>query len=169
MLGAILPTVGLTEGAAFGLGFRRYTSVQTPAPGALPSVRFDGSEVWRLVTISFTVTTTAGVANRNLALQVVNEDSIVVYEVPLTAAIVASSAVLVSYQVNQAGNYVGANGDSCLSLPDLLLPGGFSWQLVAQNFAAGDTITKILQIHEAFPVGALGYPAGQNFLRQMGQ
>lgn len=164
-LGAVLPTLGLTEGAALGLGFRRYTNVKTPAAGALFTLTFDGSEVWRVATLMFRLQTSAAVANRNLALQYVNEDAAVVAEVPLPASVAASLTTLVSFQVNQASTFQGANGDFCVGLPDILLPGGYTIQMVAAGFQAADQIDRITMVHEAYPHGHLGYPTGTNYLR----
>ena len=157
-----LPTFGLTAGARFGLGFPRYRIIPAPAVGSPGKLSVPGEEVWRIMSIVASLTTSAVVANRAPEINVQDQDGNKVVRVPTTAFALATTTTQLEWLAGLGADYVGADGSQILPLPSFLVPGGFSINLSVGAMDVGDAISAIKVYAEVFPTGPEGYPIGMN-------
>lgn len=156
----ITPALGLSSGASFGLGFIRPLTFAPAVVGAAMAYRFDGAEMVRPLSVVAQLTTSAVVANRGLALTMVDDDGNTVYRIPQTTAVVASTTVTAQWLLGMTVPYAGTNGDLIAGLPSMLLSGGYTLSLSASLLDAGDQLKNGRLYLEAYPLGPAGYPGG---------
>lgn len=165
----ITPALGITEGASFGPGFVRPITIPRPAAGAAATVRLDGAETVRPMVITISLTTSATVANRGLFLTLSDDDGNVVYRVPQSTNVVASTTTLAQWLQGLTTAYVGGNGDLMAPLPGLLVYGGYTLTIGALNLDATDQFTLGRGYLESYPAGPAAYPVGTTRLYAEGE
>lgn len=132
-------------------GWQDRLLIPQPAAGQVWSYQVDGRYSERLVSVRWTLTASAVVANRFPLLQLLDQNNVVVAERWGGGTITASQAISVNLaedmtiQSNYGGNSVFG------PLPALMTPPGYTWKATCQNIDAGDQQSNIVLIVHRFP------------------
>jgi hypothetical protein len=141
----------MVDPPGFAIGWQVPVTVPNPAAGAAWFRKTDGNYFERLIAVAFTLTTSAVVANRVTALQLLDNNGRVLLVVPCGGAQVASTGLVVSL-VRDAPAFAGAiAGNSIGFLPDILTAPDYRWQVVTSGIDAGDQFSAITLLVEQFP------------------
>lgn len=151
---------GITSGFTYGRAFTDYVFPEDPAAGAGWSYTVSGAYFERILAITFTLTTSAIVASRNVTVD---------FKVPGTGRFYsAGPTVLQTAGSTQIYNAVRLFGGSdwnagtpvYFGLPDFILPVAYEIELSIANIDAGDTVTDIGLLRERIQTGDGGYEVG---------
>lgn len=124
-------------------GWLELIPARSPAAGAAFVYSFPGETYTALMAVSFTLTTSAAVANRYPELAVLDGDSNVIFKVASPTAL-AASLVRRTYFASDMGAVVSSpSGDESLPFPDTVFPPGFKARITATALDVADTITGI--------------------------
>ena len=154
-------TLALTQ--AFGVGRGTVEVFSIAAPGA--GVQFTRTTVqgyWeRILSMFFLLTTSAAVANRQVAVEVQDGDGNVLGGAAAGQVQAASLAGRYYAGWSMSNTSAAAPIRQSLALPPMFLQP--SWKIVSNVAAldAGDTITLIRGVVERFGIGADGTPVGE--------
>lgn len=133
--------------------YLRQVLVATPAAGAEWVITGPGQGLWRVVSVAFTLTTDATVANRGVVL-VVDDGTTVIAR---TGAGAVQAASLTQNYGAAVGTHTGAAG-TALNVPlhnpyGVLLQPGWRLRTETVNLQAGDQYSAIAALVEEFPNG----------------
>lgn len=163
------PGPGNTSGTArlmarapgFAVGWQQTVTPPAPAAGQQWSYKVDGRYTERLVAVTFTLTTSAVVANRSPVVVLRDNNGTVITQVPAGNAVAATST-LTAYLVNGSPNTAqGAAGNTYGFLPELLIPGDWSWGSGVGGMDPGDQLSGVTLLVHRFPNDAAVITAGQ--------
>lgn len=155
-----LPTLDLTEGAKFGMGFRDTLAVAKPAAGASASIVLDSQYVHRLLSITASLATSIVVANRQLQVSATDQNGLPFWTI--TNSVTQAASLTQQFQLLN-GLFTTPPAFAALNvmaLPDMLLPRNAKITVSALNIDVGDQITVSPLFVEKFPHGKMGYPTG---------
>jgi hypothetical protein len=135
------------------VSFYQVVTVPTPAAGAEFTLRAPGQGLWRVVSLAFTFTASAAVANRRVAL-VADDQTDVWFAAESTVDVAAAAAV-------RFGAYAGANAAGLtavlvnIPLPNegLLLQPGHRLRSSTALLDVGDAFTLIRAQVQEYPQG----------------
>lgn len=156
--GQMGPVGLLAPSYTWGRGFTDVVAFAAPPAGQAVTHVIPSTYAESVLVACATLTTSAVVANRFPTLALLNGDSKVFATYAASSAIVASSAVTITWSVgpNVAG---GAGGAApAVPLPDLILPPGLRVQLGAVNLDVGDALSGVYMMLAHFPTGPTGAP-----------
>lgn len=154
-----VPPPGNTSGTArlmvdapsLAIGWQRPIVVASPAAGAQWSRKTNGNYYERLISVTFTLVTSAVVASRFPSLTLTDNNGAVVTSVPAGNA-VAANTTLTSYLARGGPQYAGGSvGTTFGFLPDILTPPDYSWSSQVANMDVGDQIGNIVLLIQQFP------------------
>lgn len=155
-------TARLMGGApGFAVGWQRSVLVPKPAAGSGWVYKVDGKYLERVIAISFVLNTSAVVANRFPAVNVLDNYGNVISSVPAGGTVVASSSLSTYLALHGPAYAFGSSGGNFGFMPDFLLPGDWSWTATVAGMDAGDQISNIFLITQQFPNDAAAVPVGQ--------
>lgn len=155
-------TARLLLGApGFAVGWQEVLYVPMPAVGSQWAHKTDGRFRTRLLTARFTLTASAVVANRNPRLELTDHNGIPVVAVPAGQGIAAGSFETVSLAVGAPQTDIGGAGFTYGSLPDLLLPGDWTWGTQTPGMDVGDQYSGVVLVVQRFPNDAAAVEVGQ--------
>lgn len=155
-------TARLMGGApGFAVGWQQPIYLPNPAAGAVWSRKVDGRFLERVLAVTFTLTTSAVVANRFPAVQLADSNGKVITAVPAGGAVAASQSLFVNLAVNGPAYSFGNSGGTYGFLPDLLVPADWSWSAAVAGLDVADTLTNIVLLVQQFPNDAAAISAVQ--------
>ncbi len=141
--------------AAAGVGWAEPFRLVDPTPGVVTVSRQVGGDFWERVLcghVTFTADATAG--TRNPRFQILDGQARVLYEANLSTGVVASTAVIASIGTN--GNpSLAASGFTQASIPDLILPSGYTMQFTANVVGPADAWTGAIFLLGRYPTSAV--------------
>ena len=144
----------------FAVGWQERIILPAPAAGQQWSYRVDGRYTERLVAVTFALTTSAVVANRFPVLLLRDNNGTVITEVPAGNAVAAASTVTAFLVNGSPGLAQGAVGDTYGFLPDLLIPGDWTWGSGVGAMDPGDQLSGAKLLVHRFPNDAAVISAG---------
>lgn len=165
-MGAQIPvntsgTARLMGGApGFAIGWQKTVLLPKPAAGAGWTYKIDGRYVERVIGISFVLNTSAVVANRFPAVNLLDNLGNIISSVPAGGAVVASSSITNYLFVGAPAYGFGSSGGNFGFMPDIVIPGDWAWQALVSSMDAGDQISNIFLITQQFPNDAASYSVG---------
>ena len=144
----------------FAVGWQERITLPAPAAGQQWSYKVYGRYVERLVAVTFALTTSAVVVNRFPVVVLRDNNGTVITEVPAGNAVAATST-LTAYLVNGSpGSAQGAVGNTYGFLPELLVPGDWSWGSGVGAMDPGDQLSGVTLLVHRFPNDAAVITAG---------
>lgn len=149
----------MVDAPSFAIGWQQPIYVASPPAGQEWSHQVDGRFYERLLAVRYTLTTSAVVANRVPQLVLKDANGVVLFAVPAAGAVVASSAITVNLAYRLGTLSAGIAGNTYGTLPDLLLPPGYSWSVVTAGLDVGDTETGVTLLVQQFPNDAASISA----------
>ncbi|SRR6266852_3497065 len=154
-------TARLMAGAlGYQVGWQEPVYLPNPAAGAVWSYKVDGRYFERVLTITFTLVTSAVVANRFPQVQLADANGTVITAVPAGGTVVAGNNLNVTLTLEAPGYSGGASGGTFGFMPDLLIPPGWSWRAAVFGIDPGDQILGVILLVQRFPNDAASIPAG---------
>lgn len=161
------PLPGNTSGTArlllaapsYAVGWQERIYVPPPAAGAQWTYKSDGRYWERLVAVRWNFAASAVVATRFTTLQLKDVNGVILTEVPAGSGVVASTAVQPSLTTNAPGFATGAQFQVPGYLPDLLIPGDWTWGTVTSAMDVGDQFSSIVVVVHRFPNDAAAITA----------
>jgi len=135
----------------YAVGWQEPAYIPVPAAGAGWSYKADGRFLTRLLAATFTLVTSAVVANRFPALALTDQGGKVMAAVPAGGTVVASSTLTANLAVGGPAYAFGTSGGTYGFLPDLLIPGDWSWTLSIAGEDAGDQVSGITLLVQRYP------------------
>ena len=139
-------------------GWQEAIPVPAPPAGAGWSRAVPGPYSERLVAVTWTLTASPAVASRIQKLRLTDAQGRAVITVP--GIILATAGQVITAQLAPGMTTVTAavNGDFPGSLPDLLVPPGFTWQTISTALDAADQVSAIMLTVHRFPAAQAGDP-----------
>ncbi len=135
----------------FAVGWQEPVYVPDPAAGNPWTHEVDGRYSERLISVSFTLTTSAAVGSRFPQVELVDANDKVVLSVPAGDTVVASSSVSPNLMLGAPAFAFGASGGTFGFIPDVLLPPGWAWNLAVFGIDVADQISDTILIVQRFP------------------
>jgi len=125
--------------------------VPAPAAGAVWTHKVDGRYYERLLAVTYTFTTSAVVANRNIVLNMLDSNGVIITQVPGSFALPASTVASDFFQVNSPSYDFAPGANTYRYLPDFLVPPGWSWNSSVSSIDVGDAFTGVVLLVQRFP------------------
>lgn len=122
-------------------GWAQPIKLPDPGAGVLTVGRTVPGDTWervKLARATFTADATAG--TRNPTFQLVAPDGTVLYSMPVSTGVVASTAITVSLSTGGTSSRA-ASGEVQERVPDIMLQSGYIWRLVVNAVGAADAWT----------------------------
>lgn len=142
-------------------GQRRDQAVPNPAAGADWTFRFTAGAWYRVLLATWTLTTSAQVANRSPSLQLLDGDGLVRFQSVDPLALVASKAAIVSAGVGMPTTSGGSGLAATIGMPDILIPAGWSLASTTAAIQTEDQASAIRLLVEEliddYPAQAAGH------------
>jgi hypothetical protein len=145
----------------FAVGWTQPVYLPAPAAGAGWSRKADGRYFERLLSVTFSLVTSAVVANRVTTVQLLDGNGLVVTEVPAGGVQVASTTLAVRLVTGAPAYAAAVAGGSYGFLPDLLVPPDWTWRAVTTGIDVGDQFSAPLLQLQQFPNDASIITAGE--------
>lgn len=145
----------------YGQGFYEILQVANPGAGLEATLTTPQNAVSRLVSVAFTLTTTAVVANRVVTIEYQDGNGSVFIRAGAAVAVVQSSTQEFSGQMGGGAASWSANTPVFFSLPNVFLEPGRVVVIDVDSIDVGDTLTAIFCGWERFPTGPRGFPVGR--------
>lgn len=127
----------------------RLVTVGPPAAGADWSWPAPQGQLLRLRAVSAKLTADATAGTRAPLLQVVDADAAVVLSVPLSAAVAATAAAVITWAAELPAAYK-TGSDYVAPLPGILLPANLTVKVTTAALAAGDQWSDVLLTVELY-------------------
>lgn len=141
MLGALGHQVGWTERLI----------LPAPAAGAQWKYTADGRYFERILSVGYTFTASAVVGNRFLSVQLTDNNGLVITKIPGGDNVAAAGVPVVWLTVGSALLAQGPNGDTFGSIPDFLIPPGWSWGSQVFGMDVGDQFSQVVLMVQRYP------------------
>lgn len=151
----------MTGALSYQVGWQQPLYLPNPAAGASWAHTVDGRYFERALAITFTLVTSAVVANRFAQLYVLDTNGNIVTSVPAAGVIPASTTVNVFLSLGNPTLSNSTSGGAFGFIPDLLLPPGWQWKLNIFNEDAGDQVSATVLLVQQFPNDATSITAGE--------
>lgn len=130
-------------GRASGRSLEQVVAQTVGNPAAATDWTANPTAAGELIAVTATLTTSATVANRTPALQVLDAGAHILLNVPAATALAASLTGTYTWMVG--GPYLGANNNNLAPIPaGLVIPATFTVKAVTANLSAGDQWTNIV-------------------------
>ena len=153
-------TARLLNGApSFGVGWQEPVYLPNPAAGANWSYKVDGRYFERVLSVHYTLVTSAVVANRFPVLTLADQNGKIVSGAPGGSGVAASTTLITDLIIGGPAYDFANVGNSYGFLPDLLIPPGWSWQSVVGNLDVADQFSGIVLLVQRFPNDATSLSA----------
>lgn len=117
--------------------------IAQPAVAVGASRRIPGETFEQLMVVRFTLVADVNVANRFVAVDVVDGDAIVVSRIASTTAVTAGLTSRFTFAVGIGTLAAGGVNEQMLPLPEVPFPPGFAHTISIANVQAGDQISAI--------------------------
>lgn len=150
----------LNDAPEFGVGWQEPVYLPNPAAGAGLTYIVDGRYYERVLAVTFTLVTSAVVANRFVQLYLLDTNGKIITSIQGAGTVVASTTVNVFLMLRAPTLSNGPSGGSFGFLPDLLLPPGWKWQITVFGEDAADQISAVVFLVQRFPNDAAAVTAG---------
>lgn len=146
---------------SYAVGWQEPLYLPQPAAGAVWSHKADGRYYERLISASWLYVSSAAGSTRGPLLQLLDGNGTVVLEVGASPTVPVSSSEQISLIVNLGVSAAMTYSRAWLTLPDLLIPPGWSWQATVINLDPADQQSNIVLLVQRFPSDAVSVTAGQ--------
>ena len=151
----------MIDAPSYAVGWQEPVYIPDPAAGGSFTYTADGRYYERVVALSFTLTTSAVVANRFAQVYLEDTNGAIITSVPCGGVVVASETLNV-FLTNDAPSYSnGASGGTFGLIPAILIPPGWKWVCTVFSEDVGDTVTDIVVLVQRFPNDATSIVAGE--------
>ena len=145
----------------FAVGWQVPVYLPDPPAGGNWQYTVDGRYAERVVAVWFAFTASAVVGSRNPRLVLQDVNGVDIAAVPGGSGVVAGGSVAASLTVGSPGQASSGAGNTYGFLPDLLIPGGWTWTSAVGGMAAGDQFSAVALLVQRFPNDAAAITAGQ--------
>lgn len=153
------PLPGNTSGTArlllgapsYAVGWQEPVYLGNPPAGQGWTYTVGGRYYERVLSVSFTLATSAAVANRFGQLFLEDTNGTVITSVPMAGTIVASSNVNVNLQLRAPQYSNASSGGTFGFIPDLLIPPGWKWVLTVFGQDVADQVSGIVLLVQRYP------------------
>lgn len=153
-------TAGLARPFTYGLAFPAVASVPDPAAGAGVLYRASGAYWERPVSLAFHLATSAAVADRAVAVSILDADGITIASIPAASVIAASASVGFTFLPTVGGEQAIEGVTVLNTLPDLFLQPEWLLAVTVGAIDAADQISGVRYYRELFDTGSEGYLTG---------
>jgi len=116
---------------------------QPPAAGQPFIFRVPGENWVRLLTVRYTLTTSAAVANRFTTVDYLDGDQSIIARIMSPNALAASLQRATTHMYDSGGFTLSGGGVELAPLHDIWLPPGYSVRVTAANIDVGDQISNV--------------------------
>ena len=131
-------------------GWQEVIKPANPAAGVTFTRKVPGETWERYLSVTFTLTTSAVVANRTVQIRLLDHDGSIVASISGGGTVVAGSTLNVRATVGLGYSDNNASGHTDQGLWDLLAQSGFQLNINVQGMDAGDTLTNIVILAQRF-------------------
>lgn len=135
----------------FAVGWQEPVYPANPGAGLQWAHKGDGRYYTRLLAATFTLVTSAVVANRFPAVTLTDSNGKVVTSVPAGGTVVASSTLNVFLATGAPAYAFGASGGTFGFLPDILIPPDWVWSSAVAGIDPGDQLSAVVLLVQRFP------------------
>ena len=111
----------------------------------------DGGYYERLLSVYYVLSTSAVVANRTSQLNLLDSNGLVVAVTAAGAPVTAGQVKFCCLQLGNPGLESAIPSGSVGFLPDLVVPPGWTWQLVIANEDVDDQVSGVVLLVQQFP------------------
>ena len=132
-------------------GWQELIKPANPAAGATFTRRIPGETWERYVAVTFTLTASAVVANRQAQLRLLDADGAIIASVSASGVVVAGTTVRPRCAVGLGYADNNASGHSDQGMWDILADSGWQLNINVTGMDAGDTLTDIVILAQRFP------------------
>src|SRR5215469_1408858 len=146
---------------AYGRGFLEAVIGTNPGAGSNFALTLDGRFISRLISATFTLTTSATVASRFATIDYADGNGNVAVSNGAAVLVLAGSAQVFSFNMARGTSEWNTGTSVFAPLFDFMLEPGRILQINVGAIQAADTLTKIALSFERFPTGPRGYPEGR--------
>lgn len=159
--GGVSQTARLLLGApSYAVGWQEPLYLSNPAAGSEWTYTVSGRFYERLLSVRYTLVTSAVVANRFPRLALADANGTHVLSVPVAGTVVAGTTLFIHGMLGAPAFGSGTTGNSQGFIPDMLIPPGWTWHVNTSGLDAGDTETGIVLIVQRFPSDTASIEAG---------
>lgn len=156
-----------------GRGYVDHVAPAQPAAGANLTIPLDPTFLFRPLSVRFSVTTDANVANRFPTVDYCDPEGTVWVRNAAGLVLTASTTGQVfDFNAQRTVAEWAANTDVLAPLSDFFIPGGWQLRITLSNIQAGDQISAVRFYHEKWVTGAgrdLGGALSGGAARRRGQ
>jgi len=132
-------------------GWAEYIKQTEPAPAATSISRVIPGDTWeRLQVLHFTYTCDANAANRYITYQVLDGDGNVVIKHSPCGTLTAGQTADVTIS-NTGTEHTQGSGTSAANVPDVMLPSGWTVEVIVAGAKAGDQFSNVAFIMQRYP------------------
>lgn len=150
----------LVDPPGFAVGWYERLLVPAPAAGQGLTYVVDGRFFERMLTLTFTLSTSAVVANRFAQLFLEDNNGLIVSSVPCSGTVVASQVLNVFLAWDGVAYSFGSSGGTYGKLPDLIVPPGWKWVVSVFGADAADQLSAVVASVQRFPNDSVAISAG---------
>lgn len=132
-------------------GFTQVLTPAQPAAGAAYS-RKVAADYWeRLIGVSFTLTTSAVVANRTVEVNLTDDQGRVLFAAQGSGTVVASSTLNARLETSNSGSSTAAAGSSYGHLFDQIAKPGWIYNIAVAGIDVADQLSALVLVTERYP------------------
>ena len=141
-------------------GWQQAIKPADPAAGATYTRAVPGQTWERYVAVSFTLTTSAVVANRQAQLRLLDEDDAIIASISASGTVVAGSTLRARCAVGLGYADNNASGHTDQGMWDVLAPSGWKLNINVTGMDVGDQLSSIVILAQRLPTDAVREIAG---------
>lgn len=151
----------INDAPSYAVGWQEPIYIPNPAPGQSWSYKVDGRWYERLISVRWSFSASAVVANRYPLITVRDHNGVIVLRSPAMQVIVAGNNVAMNSRFNGYADFGQNQGEQFSGLPDLMLPPGWSWSGDVIGMDAGDVVSGVVLIMQQYPNDTASIPASE--------
>lgn len=149
----------MVDAPSFAIGWQERIVKPNPAPGSVWAHKADGRFNERVLSITYTFTTSAVVANRSIVVNLIDNNGVVIAQVPGSFGLAAGSVTTDFFMRGAPAFHYSQVVNTYQFLPDFMMPPDWSWQPAVVGLDAGDAFTGIAVMVQRFPNDAASISA----------
>lgn len=140
-------------------GYPEYVKGASPAAGAHFTQAIGGGFFTRLVSLSARLVTSAAIANREVVVQYLDDDSTVYHQDGINTVVTASNTADYFFSVFTPEAVATVNNSALVPLAGIMLPPTHSIRVFVVNIQAADQLSLVRFVQERFYT--TGQPPGE--------
>lgn len=151
----------MIDAPSYAIGWQEPVYIAQPAAGATWSHTVDGRYYQRLITARWNYLASAVAANRYVVLTLTDASGNIIIRVPTVAVIVAGNNLAINLWANNTSQAADNQGEQFNTIPDLLIPPGWTWTATTINEDVGDQVSNVVLLVQRFPNDTAQITAGE--------